>query len=293
MFFFIATILLTSFLTLFFKVLGRFGISSFQTIVFNYWTSVVTGSVVNADFPISTATLNEEWFPWAAGMGAIFILLFTIIAFTTQKFGVAVASVVNKLSLVIPFMFSLYLYDEKATIIKMVGVVTALAAVVLTCLPSSTLQTARPAKPINWFYLAPVILFVGSGLLDTMIKYVEQGFINETNKNAYLISAFCVASLIGTILMIFLLLASKEKFDYRSIPAGLCLGVANYLSIWCLISVLKQYADNSSKIIPINNMAIVMFSTVVAWLLFRERLSVLNWLGIILSLVAIAMIAYG
>jgi drug/metabolite transporter (DMT)-like permease len=293
MFIIIATIILTSFLTIFFKVFARYNIPSFQTIVFNYWTSVITGSIVNGDFPLSASTPGENWFPWALGMGAVFLFLFNIIAFTTQKFGVAVASVANKLSLVIPFLFSLCLYNEKATIVKIIGVAVALVAVVLTCLPASSIQIGSSAKPINLYYVAPVVLFAGSGSLDTMIKYVEQGFINDSNKNDYLICAFCSATLIGTVFMLVLLLMGKEKFDYRSIPAGICLGIANYLSIWCLIKVLKLYADHSSKIIPINNMAIVLFSTVVGWLFLGERLSFLNWIGIVLSLAAIAMIAYG
>ncbi len=40
-------------------------------------------------------------------------------------------------------------------------------------------------------------------------------------------------------------------------------------------------------------MGIVLFSAAVAWLLFREKLTVLNQVGIGLALVAIAMIAYG
>ena len=40
-------------------------------------------------------------------------------------------------------------------------------------------------------------------------------------------------------------------------------------------------------------MGIVLFSTLVAFLLFNEKLSKLNWLGIILSIAAIALIAYG
>jgi uncharacterized membrane protein len=49
----------------------------------------------------------------------------------------------------------------------------------------------------------------------------------------------------------------------------------------------------SSAIIPVNNMGIVLFSSIMAWLLFREKLSVINWLGIFLSLGAIALIAFG
>jgi len=37
----------------------------------------------------------------------------------------------------------------------------------------------------------------------------------------------------------------------------------------------------------------VLFSALVAWVAFKERLSLLNWIGIILSLGAIALIAFG
>ena len=57
--------------------------------------------------------------------------------------------------------------------------------------------------------------------------------------------------------------------------------------------VLKLYSANSSAIIPINNMGIVLFSAVAALIFFREKLSVLNWTGIALSLGAIALIAFG
>jgi drug/metabolite transporter (DMT)-like permease len=40
-------------------------------------------------------------------------------------------------------------------------------------------------------------------------------------------------------------------------------------------------------------MGIVLFSAVMAWLLFKERLSVINWLGILLAMGSIALIAYG
>jgi uncharacterized membrane protein len=69
--------------------------------------------------------------------------------------------------------------------------------------------------------------------------------------------------------------------------------VPNYFSIWCLVHVLKQYQGNSSAIIPINNMGIVLFSAVAAWVLFKEQLTTINWLGIVLALGAIALIAFG
>ena len=294
MIFLLGCIILTSFLTLWFKVVERYGISNFQVIVYNYFTCVITGSIVNGHFPVNSETIKMNWFPWAMAMGLIFILLFMMIGFTAQRIGVSVASVANKLSLVIPFIFSIYLYNEDATVLKILGIIVALIAVVLTCWPSSSKQgESKTALKGMLRLVIPAILFLGSGLLDTMIKYVESSFMNEQNKNDYLITAFSSAAVIGGVSLIIAYATKAQRFDWRAIVAGICLGIPNYFSLWCLIHVLKEFGNNSSAIIPINNMAIVLFSAVVAWLVFKERLSTLNWIGIILSLGAIGLIAYG
>lgn len=290
MIYLIGSIVLTSWLTLAFKVVQRWRADTFQAIVFNYITCVITGSFVHGSALNYAEIAHKPWFAWACLMGTVFVSLFVLIGITTQRIGVAVASVANKLSLVIPFIFSVILYNEGLTVFKLVGIIVALAAVVLTCYPKKQAEGHVQEK---WLYLLPVIVFVASGLLDTMIKYVEQGYLNQSNQDEYLITAFSTAAALGTIALIIRLISGKARFSYKSLLAGIMIGVPNYFSIWCLLQVLKQYAGNSSAIIPINNMGIVLFSAVVAWLLFKERLSALNWLGILLALGSIALIAYG
>ena len=288
------SILFSAYLTLSFKVLQRLNINAFQAIVFNYIACVCTGSVVNGSFPVNNENIHSPWFVWALLMGVMFISIFNVIGFTTQKLGVAVASVANKLSMVIPFLFSIYLYNENATALKIAGIVIALAAVILTCYPAKNNEGEH--KKINELILIlPVALFISSGLLDTLIVYVKNNFfINLTdNFNNFLITAFSVAGGIGTIVLILQIVRGKQKFSIKALLAGIIIGVPNYFSIWCLGKVISGYKGNSSAIIPVNNMGIVLFSAVAAWLLFKERLSLINWSGIILAIGAIALIAYG
>jgi drug/metabolite transporter (DMT)-like permease len=295
MLYLIGSIVLTSYLTLCFKVIERYHIDPFQAILFNYFTCVITGSLFNGGFPVHREIFHEPWFKYALLMGAMFISIFNLIGFTAQKIGVAVASVANKLSLIIPFIFSVYLYNEKITALKIAGIIIALIAVVLTCLPAKSASSGVRGRKLSPLLLmiVPAVLFCSSGLLDTLIKFVEQHFLNETNNNAYLITAFAVAGIIGSVVLAFLVLTGRQKFSSKSIVAGVCIGVPNYFSIWCLVKVLKENAGNSSAVIPVNNMGIVLFSSMIAWLLFREKLSAINWAGIALSLGAIALIAYG
>lgn len=286
------SIVLSSWLTLSFKFIERYRIPTLQAIVVNYFVCVITGSVVQGGFPVSNATFSKDWFLWALVMGTTFIISFNIIGFTTQRMGVSVASVANKLSLVVPFLFSIYLYQESVTILKGAGILLALVSVWLTSMPNATASTSSASHQKKLIWL-PLLLFVGSGLLDTMIKYVETSYLNAANQNTFLITAFLVAGLFGLMYMLLGIYRGNMQWDKRSLWAGLIIGIPNYFSIWCLVQVLKAYTGNSSAIIPVNNMGIVLFSTLMALWLFREKITAINWTGIALAVLAIAMIAFG
>ncbi len=293
MIYLILTILLTSCLTLGFEVLGRMKIPTLQAIVFNYITCVVVGSLVNGGFPVDAIGTKQPWVSWSMIMGCFFIILFNIIAITTQHLGVAVASVSNKLSLVIPFLFAIFFYGEPATALKMTGIVLAITAVVFSCWPHKEIKGSSLKPEHGLILFLPLVLFLGSGLLDTLISYVERSFLSDTNKDSFFITAFGVAGILGLGVLSVQLLRGKEKFDPRSVLAGICIGLPNYFSIWTLVKALSRYKGNSSAIFPIINIGIVLFSTLVAYFVFREKLSKLNWAGIICSVIAITLMAWG
>ena len=291
MIYLIGSIILTSYLTLSFKACERYGVNVFQAIVFNYITCVITGTIVNGAFPVHAENFKTPWFGWAMIMGAMFVSIFNVVAITAQKNGVAVASVANKLSLIIPVILSVYLYNETVAGWKAIGVALALLAVVLTCYAPNA--NSNKAKASKWVYVFPLILFISSGLLDALINHVQITFVNEHNNNDYLVSSFFSAATIGSLILAVQFIRKKQIFAWKNLLAGILIGIPNYFSIWCLVHFLKESPWQTSASIPVNNMGIVLFSAVVAWLLFKERLTKINWLGILLSLVAIYLIAFG
>lgn len=293
MWYLMGSIVLTSYLTLSFKICEKYGVSVFQAIVFNYLICVITGSVVNGSFPVGSETLHTLWFRWACVMGVLFIAIFNIIALTTQTISVAVASVANKLSLIIPVILSVWLYHESVKIWQLFGIILALIAVILTCYQPTVSEQKSSSIKNKWKYILPFVLFLGSGLLDSLINHVQKTYVSPTNSNAYLISGFLSAATIGTTILLIQYLRKKQVFEFKNLLAGILIGIPNYFSIWCLVHFLKESPWQSSASIPVNNMGIVLFSSVVAWGLFKERLLIINWIGIILSGVAIYFIAFG
>lgn len=291
MIYLIGSIILTSYLTLSFKACERYGVNVFQAIVFNYITCVITGTIVNGAFPIHAENIKTPWFGWAMIMGAMFVSIFNVVAITAQKNGVAIASVANKLSLIIPVILSVYLYQETVAGWKAIGVVLALLAVMLTCYTPNA--NGNKVKASKWVYVLPLILFISSGLLDALINHVQITYVNEHNNNDYLVSSFFSAATIGSVILGVQFIRKKQIFAWKNLLAGMLIGIPNYFSIWCLVHFLKESPWQTSASIPVNNMGIVLFSAVVAWLLFKERLTKINWLGILLSLAAIYLIAFG
>lgn len=286
------SIVLSSFLTLAFKGLQRLNISTFQAIVFNYLTCVLVGSIVNGHYPVEAIVSGEKWLSWSLLMGVMFISLFNVIAFVTRKMGVAIASVSNKLSLVLPFLFAIFIYGDTATWINYVGIVLALTAVVLTCWPHKQIEGSSLPVLHGPMLLVPAALFLGSGMLDTFITYTERHFLDAANKDAYLILTFNVAGAIGIIILGIQFLTKKEVFSWKAVLAGIAIGIPNYFSIQTLMMALDQYAGRASFVMPVVNIGIVLFSTVVAFYVFHERLSKVNWAGIILSVLAIILLSY-
>lgn len=291
MLFLAGSIILTAYLILAFKMVQRLGLDTFQCIVFNYITCVITGSVVQGSFALNSDAFSAGWFGWAMVMGVMFIVLFYILAITTSRINVAVASIAYKLSLVIPVVFGIYLYNEPFPVIRWLGTMAALVSIVLVSSPNE--QTKKKNLAFNYLlYLLPVVLFTGSGLLDTLIKYVETTYINSVNQNVFLVCAFASAAASGILLLLGRIVFKNEKLSWQNVAAGVLIGIPNYFSIWCFIHFLKVSEWPSSAAIPLNNIGIILLSVIVAAIVFKEKLSRKNILGIAVAIIALALIAF-
>lgn len=284
------SILLNAYIGVIFVFFNKYKVDLYQAIVYNYITCVVTGSVVIGRFPLQVSTIDEPWFKWALLMGTLFILVFNIIAVSSVKAGVTATQTSNKLSLIIPVLFSWYVYQEAIGWVKWLGIALALLAVIFTI--TKTEKSSK--KKSVWIFLLPFALFIGSGIIDTLTKYVETHFIkNDAIANDYLIAGFFTAAFLGTLLLILLYIFNKKTFQIKHLIAGIILGIPNYFSIFYLIKALSSSTMSSSATIPINNIGVLFVVSLFGIFIFKEKLSKLNYAGILLTIVSILLIYFG
>lgn len=288
MYFLVLSIIFNAYIGIIFKYFDQYKINHLSAIVFNYWICVITGSLFIGHFPISNEILTTNWSPYALVIGLLFIAVFNFIAISSVKVGITITQAANKLSLAIPVIFSIMLYKEELTIYKTLGIIVALVAVYMTTIKNKTGKTEQA-----FYFIYPVLIFLGSGFIDTLTKYVEFNFLNKNNANTYLISLFFVAALAGTMYFIYLLIMGKQAIKKRDIIGGLVLGIPNYFSIYFFINALQYKGLSSSAIIPINNIGILTVVSLFGIIILKEKLNYKNYIGLGLTLLAIVLIYKG
>ena len=90
--------------------------------------------------------------------------------------------------------------------------------------------------------------------------------------------------------MVYKSIRFKKSFSLKSIPLGATLGIINYASIYFLLKALRINGLESSSLFTINNVAIVAVSTLIGLLIFKEKISNKNWIGICLALISIVLV---
>lgn len=267
-----------------FKVIPRYHLNTLQVIVINYIVCVIMGLILDHSFFTNLKQMPTTALYIGIGLGFSFILIFNVIGYTTKVAGVTTVAIASKLSLVIPVLLAFFLYGDSVTLFKVVGIFVALVAVYLAShKPGVSFQ--KDSKNI----FLSILVFIGSGIIDSVIKYVQNFYLTGGDLyNSFLVILFGVAALTGGIFLSIQLLTSKQPFNYKSILAGICLGVPNYGSIYFLIKTLEQW--ESSITFPINNIGVVLFSSLVAAFVFKEQLYRANYVGILLAILAIVLI---
>ena len=269
-----------------FKLFERFKIHTLQAIVVNYLVAFTCGIFFFRGSLELEHIPQFSWFPFAIVLGAFFIGIFNLMAWTTQRSGLSVVSVATKMSVVVPILFGLLYYGESLGVLKLIGILLALGAVYLASVKK---KTGKHLDRKNILY--PILVFLGSGIIDTSLKFLEDEYVSSSEVPLFSAILFLSAAVIGILIVSYMAIKGKIKFEFKNVIGGIALGIPNYFSIYFIVQALKSNVLESSGIFTVNNVAIVMCSTLLGIALFRERLTTKNWTGIILAVVSILLIA--
>ncbi|MEN8227195.1 MAG: hypothetical protein ABFS38_03500 [Bacteroidota bacterium] len=293
MHFLILCILSSTGIFVIFKSIERFGIPPLPIIVINYLIASALGFIINPGYASFSSIMEMKWLPISIIIGIMFIIMFFLIAFSSRKAGISITTVASKMSVIFPIIFSLLIDpSDQLNLIKSGAILCTLGGVALTIY-----KPRKGSLDLAVIYI-PLILFMGMGVVDSLVKFAQHRFVNDADTALFSAVLFLNAFLAGVIMLFFYPKYFRSFLRMKVWGWGFLLGGVNFGSIFFLVRALNYVSPagnglDSSVIFGINNVGIVGLSVLLGLWLFRERLQLLNWLGIILSGIALILFTLG
>lgn len=282
------TITFSSMLVLF-KYFGKYGVNNLQAIIVNYFTAGTLSLIVahNNDIKISLPEIiYSTYIIPSLIIGFLFIVTFNLLAFGTQKIGIAISTVANKMSMIIPVIIGISLFSEKLGMFKLIGIALAISAIYMTSTKSGKLSFDKKFLPII------LLIFFGQGMADGTLSWAQKFSINDDNTPLFFASVFLIAGILGSVFLIYETIKNGFKLEFKNLIWGVALGIPNYLTLHFFVRSLQSPIFESSQVFPIVNMGVIVLTALAGIILFREKLSFFNWGGILVAVLAISLITF-
>ena len=275
-----ATILSSTSIFVIFRLAKNYSCKISNLITINYFVATLFGFGIFTHFNFHEFNNSKSWLISGIVLGTLFISMFFLIANSSQKAGITVTTLANKLSLVFPVLFSIIWFNEETTALKFVGFFTAVLAIFFTIYKKDIKKTN-----LLYFFL-PVAIFIGSGITDSVVKYAQAVKISPDESGIFSCLVFFVAFSIAAIISILNKNKVRIIFNSPTLILGILLGLVNFGSLFFIINALNKSNLNSSLVFVIVNMSIVILSALIGILFFKEKLSKINFAGIILAILS-------
>lgn len=276
-----------------FRLHPRFRVNTFQTIILNYPVCIITGLLFLPENQHFSLDLSETSTQLAMLLGVGFVITFMLSGISTQRIGMAMTSLANNMSLVVPVIFSLVVLKMSSSFdtLNYLGLVLAIVAVALSTFKKSESDSSNKKENIDW--LLPIAVFVMYGITNTTFNYLNARYVTASGTTIPFTLTILVGSvLIGGIVLGIRIIQGKEKLVFKSLVAAVPLGIPNFLSFYYLLKALDAYQNNGAFVLPIYNIGVIVGSALVAFIFFQEKFTLLNKIGLILAVMSIGLISY-
>lgn len=261
------------------KLARRYKINIIQTVTWNYFFAIILGFLF---FKPRISDLVTSPSPIYIALGILLPAIFWFLAASIKNVGIVKSDIAQRLSLFIPILAAYFLFKEQISGLKLLGLLSGLLAIILTLIK----RQKGGKSAANWFYA--LIVFFGFGIIDVLFKKIAQ--TQTIPYTSSLIIIFSIAFLVSILFIVYLLRFRKEKLALVNFICGSVLGVFNFGNIFFYLKAHQALAQNPSTVFAAMNMGVIILGSLVGIVLFKEKFSKLNYVGLTLALGAIIMI---
>ncbi|GGI26126.1 DMT family transporter [Pedobacter mendelii] len=262
------------------KLAKRYQISIIQAVTINYLTVIVLSLLFfKPDFKVINS--SAPW-PIYIVLSVLLPTIFLFLAASVKHLGIVKTDIAQRLSLFIPILAAYFIFKEDFNQLKFIGLGIAFLAIILTFLR----KTEAQSKSNKWLY--PIMVFIGFGVIDILFKQIA--LHKELPYTTSLFVVFCLSFLVSIIIVATMVIRKKTKIQLVNVGCGLILGVFNFGNILFYLKAHKALASNPSTVFASMNLGVIVVGTLIGIIVFKEKLSKLNYLGIALAVCAVILI---
>ena len=260
-----------------FKVAGLRQLDRMTLLTANYATATILGlTLARGTF------LDLNWSTWMVVlgmvMGVLFISVFFFQAWATALAGMSLSISVVRLSVVIPFLASWFIWSERPSIAQGIGLILAGISFVLVARKESEAGSSHSSSSSALVFAVLGLLFLSGGIVDVTLKAYNEEFADGSNLMAFLVVVFGVAFLTGLSVMVS---KGSGRPERAAVMWGALLGAINLASAAFFLQAVRILPG--TFVFPVHNIALVIGGAVIGVLVWRERLSRLNLIGLALA----------
>lgn len=268
------------------KLARRQHVDTLQIIVWNYPVAVLcTGFFLQPDW--ASVKTDDAPFALYIALAALLPGVFFALSASIRYAGIVRTEVAQRLSLFIALIAAFWLFNETLVYGKLIGI--AIGMVGILC--SIGWHQGKNQHGLNhWMWLCPALVFFGYGVIDILFK--QLALYADIPYTTSMLIVFTLAMLLAFIYLAYHLLVARKRFSLHAVFWGMVLGGFNFANILFYMKAHRALPDNPSIVFTGMNVGVIALGALIGILLFGEKLSFINKIGIGLAIVSVVIIAY-
>jgi len=261
-----------------FKIARNKETNAKQIVLFNYVFALVLCLLVFS--PEVTALNNEIPIFLYLGLGILLPVVFMFLIVSIKNIGIVKTDAAQRLSLFVSILAAWLLFGEQFVLVKLIGIGIGFAA--LFCVLNKTSENQNRALKY------PVLVFLGFGLIDILFKKVAA--FTAVPYTTSLLVVFGIALFLMFAVVLYEKLRLGIGFEAKNLLFGFFVGCFNFGNILFYLKAHQIYSSHPSTVFAGMNMGVILLGSLVGVIAFKEKLSKLNYFGLVLALFSIAFI---
>ncbi|UDW84414.1 EamA/RhaT family transporter [Pasteurella canis] len=265
------------------KVARKKNIVIQQAIAFNYIVALgLSYFLLKPDFKglgFTEFVVQSENAPVFFALGILLPTVFIIMSKAVEFAGIVRSDAAQRLSLFLPIVAAFLIFGEQLSQARLIGII--LAFVALFCLLNKPTDTESNIKGM----VGLILVWFGYGIIDILFKQVAK------SGGAFPATLF-ISFVLAACVMFGYLLLKREVFTVPSFVGGIILGGLNFMNILFYIKAHQSFSENPTLVFAGMNIGVICLGTITGALVFKEKISKTNGVGIVIGISAIFCLFY-